>query len=132
MAGAIDIGVYGSYKFCVPDCPTNFGGNSNCVIPSSGDRMILSYDFMYHLDLTFTSTGDVTDIDAVVTTSGSAGLPVAYRGFAFNGSENGYIKIETLCLNHSFSVVTWIYPLSYWSSNITIFSKDRDDWPSNY
>jgi hypothetical protein len=47
------------------------------------------------------------------------------RGLYFDGTNNGYIDVSTLILNHSFSVHSWIHAKTL-SGDMTIYSRDRD------
>ncbi len=62
------------------------------MIPTTGTRLLLSYDFTKAFGGAFVSGGSEA-LAATVVINGTAGMPASYRGIHFNGDETGYISI---------------------------------------
>ncbi|MEE4247462.1 MAG: LamG-like jellyroll fold domain-containing protein [Kangiellaceae bacterium] len=93
---------------------------------NANDERILAYNFNAPL-VSFASTGSETAVSAVLTTAtGSAGgHPAKKRGIYFVENSDGYLTIENVMLNPSFSVHTWVL-LTANNKDQTILSKDRN------
>ena len=127
MDGFYDIGVVLNRSWCVADCPTGFNdaGAPNCVAPA-GDGHILSYNFISAFDTIPNAISAISN-DITVTSDATSGLPATGRGYYFDGTNNGMMTFASnFVLNHTFTVMTWVYALST-TANMSILSKDKND-----
>jgi hypothetical protein len=65
-------------------------------------------------------------LDITPTVDGPSGRSAKNRGLNFSGSDNGYVEIPGLLLNHSFSIHAWVHIKT--AGDLTLFSKDRNDF----
>ena len=123
MAGTNDIDAT-SDSYCTAYCPTGYTGGL-CTLPG-GSEMILNYNFNVPATTFANSgaTGSTHDLTTVVIAP--SGQPAKNRGIYFDGTNDGYLSVPDLLLGHSFSVHSWVLP--YLGTDLTLFSKDRDDF----
>ena len=123
-SGSNDLSDDGSFEYCTTYCPTGFNTSSGCAL-DPGSELVLSYDFNKPFK-TFSNDVSGVPLDITPTVDGPSGRPAKNRGIYFDGTNNGYIEIPGLLLNHSFSFHAWV--VFFAGSDITLFSKDRNDF----
>ena len=119
-ASAYDISNDVNYTYCVAECPTQFtAGTGDC---SKDMDLILSYEFNVPV-IFYANVAPAADTLVITATGGN---PAFHRGYYIFDTD-ARIPIQTLKLNHSWSIHAWImiWTLQGGSDVNTVFSKDR-------
>ena len=108
------------YAFCVEDCPSGFF--TDPCEPDPDTELIIKFQFNYPIS-EFENLGAVR-INLELETDFPSGALAKNRGIHFDGVGDAYVELSFFALYHSWTVVTWLYPMMNGNERMVFFQKE--------
>ena len=108
------------YAYCVLDCPTGF--KTDPCEPDPDNELVIKFQFNYPIS-EYENLAPAR-INLEIETDVTSGAPAKNRGIYFDGVGNAYAELSDFTLYHSWTLVTWIYPMMDDSERMVFFQKE--------